>query len=95
MGTAQCAGSVGRSVKALLMVPLLAVLAACGTTASREAPERTEYVLISEGAASAFYSLFAGDARYCKVTTHAEDSTPITYTADYNDGVCVVSVIKE
>jgi len=82
-------------MKAPLIVPLLAVLAGCGTSASREAPERTGYVLISEGKASAIYSFFAGEAQYCKVTTHAEDSKLIAYTADYTDGVCIINVIKE
>jgi len=80
-----------------ILISLTLILTGCGATATKESPERTEYVMVSQGNASFLYSAFMGGVDYCKVTRHRDEkaaSNALSYTIIWEDGKCQVEAVK-
>jgi len=81
----------------ILVISLTFIITGCGVTATRESPERTEYVTVSQGKASFLYNALMGGVDYCKVTRHRDDkaaSNALSYTIEFEDGQCKVEAVK-
>lgn len=76
----------------LYIIPLVLVLAGCGTTASTQNPSDTDFVMVSQGSASLVYKALVGGVDYCKVTKHGIQHKDFTGSIQFKDGECSVVV---
>lgn len=78
-----------------LLIMLVPFLAACGTIAGYESPEKTGYVMVSKGEASLVYRALVGGVDYCKATQHNLDGVAFIGSIVYEGDKCTVQVEAE
>ena len=76
----------------ILILPLIILLAGCGTTASNKTPGKTSFFMVSKGNASSLYQMIAGGVDYCKVTQHNLQGVQFTGEIKYDGETCAVEV---
>ena len=79
-------------MRTLVLLALLATITACGSTATRQEPTQTDFIMVSEGKASFLYDVFVGGVKYCKVTKHGIPHVNFDGAISYDGEKCEVHV---